>query len=281
MAEQQQASPEQQSEQVVRILGDIAERSRSIVEDFIARQAETGSMPTVFDPRALGNTFVDYLNRIISSPTEIIQAQFDLWQDYVRLWQTTTQKMLGQDVEPVIAPDRADRRFDQVLRMIEIAQRQFNFIKFAPVLFVSAATGFRVNEILPAAVRVNDSRQMRVQTSDLNRIIREANIKHAPPVRNGRALKVFFGAQVSINPSTPASSAFSAWRIVVTSCTTRPPQPWTCSTRRPGSPRLDSTSGTRARSSRASLASPSGSLAIRLGRLTIGGAPCTSARAAR
>ncbi|MFO1035928.1 MAG: class I poly(R)-hydroxyalkanoic acid synthase [Geminicoccaceae bacterium] len=111
MAEQQQASPEQQSEQVVRILGDIAERSRSIVEDFIARQAETGSMPTVFDPRALGNTFVDYLNRIISSPTEIIQAQFDLWQDYVRLWQTTTQKMLGQDVEPVIAPDRADRRF--------------------------------------------------------------------------------------------------------------------------------------------------------------------------
>ncbi len=91
---------------------------------------------------------------------------------------------------------------EKMERMIEIAQRQFNFIKFAPVLFVSAATGFRVNEILPAAVRVNDSRQMRVQTSDLNRIIRDANIKHAPPVRNGRPLKVFFGTQVAINPPT-------------------------------------------------------------------------------
>jgi len=115
MAEQQRAQvgPEQ-SEQVALILGDIAERSRKLVEDFVARQGDLdGAMTTAngYDGTKLGGTFVELLARLMSQPHELAQAQFQLWQDYVRLWRSTTQKMMGVEVEPVIVPERADRRF--------------------------------------------------------------------------------------------------------------------------------------------------------------------------
>ena len=114
-AEQQRAQvgPEQ-SEQVALILGDIAERSRKLVEDFVARQGDpNGAVTTAngFDSTKLGGTFVELLTRLMSQPHELVQAQFQLWQDYARLWQATTRKMMGVEVEPVIAPERADRRF--------------------------------------------------------------------------------------------------------------------------------------------------------------------------
>jgi polyhydroxyalkanoate synthase len=114
MAEQQQAQAgADQSEQVVAILGDIAERSRKLIEDFVARQQELdGTGPNGIDGTTqLGGTFVEMLSRLMSHPQELVQAQFQLWQDYIRLWHTTTQRMLGADVEPVIVPDRGDRRF--------------------------------------------------------------------------------------------------------------------------------------------------------------------------
>ena len=51
------------------------------------------------------------LTRLMSHPHEMMQAQFGLWQDSMRLWQSTTQRMMGADVEPVIVADRGDRRF--------------------------------------------------------------------------------------------------------------------------------------------------------------------------
>ncbi len=79
---------------------------------------------------------------------------------------------------------------------------RFNFMSYVPVLFASAQTGFRVDQVIPTALRVNEAREMRISTSDINRILRDANDKHAPPVQNGRRLKIFFGTQVGINPPT-------------------------------------------------------------------------------
>ncbi len=113
MAEQQEVLADvDQSEQIAAILGDIAERSRKLVEDFIARQQDLDvDQPTLNGQAPLGGAFVDMLTRLMSQPEELFQAQFDLWQDYMRLWQNTTQRMLGGAVEPVIVPDRGDRRF--------------------------------------------------------------------------------------------------------------------------------------------------------------------------
>ena len=114
MAKQQQADQETTKataspEDVAVIMSEIAERSRNIVEEFLRRQTsldEHGALTT-----HIGQTFLELTQRMMVNPHAIMQAQFGLWQDYMRLWQTTAQRMMGQEPEPVIAPDKSDRRF--------------------------------------------------------------------------------------------------------------------------------------------------------------------------
>src|SRR3546814_5799747 len=47
----------------------------------------------------------------MADPAKLVQAQMNLWQDYMRLWQSTAQRMLGQEADPVATPDKGDRRF--------------------------------------------------------------------------------------------------------------------------------------------------------------------------
>jgi GTP-binding protein len=79
---------------------------------------------------------------------------------------------------------------------------RFDFIAYAPILFISAKTGQRIHTVLPTAARVQEERLIRIPTSDLNDLIREAMLKHAPPSRTGRKLKVFYGTQVRVDPPT-------------------------------------------------------------------------------
>jgi GTP-binding protein len=85
---------------------------------------------------------------------------------------------------------------------IELVQQRLNFMAYVPVLFVSAKSGFRTEQILPTALRVNESRDMRISTSDLMRIVREASDRHAPPSRGGKRLKIYMAAQVGVAPPT-------------------------------------------------------------------------------
>jgi polyhydroxyalkanoate synthase len=110
MANQQEGAAAERDE-VVQIIGEIAERSRNLVEDFIARQRLADGEGKAVDPMQVGSAFLEFTKRLVVNPTELVQAQFDLWQDYVRLWQSTTQRMLGQEAEPVIVPECGDRRF--------------------------------------------------------------------------------------------------------------------------------------------------------------------------
>jgi GTPase len=85
---------------------------------------------------------------------------------------------------------------------MQTAQERFNFMAYAPVLFISAKTGFRCDQVLPTAIRVQEARNMRIPTSDVNRILREATEKHAPPTKGNKRLKIFYGSQVGTNPPT-------------------------------------------------------------------------------
>lgn len=91
---------------------------------------------------------------------------------------------------------------EKMHEFLETARDRFNFMPFAPVLFVSASTGFRIEQLLPTALRVHEARHLRIATSELNRIVREAGEKHAPPTHAGRRLKILYGAQVAIDPPT-------------------------------------------------------------------------------
>ena len=89
----------------------IAERSQKLVADFLARQDPQGGGPSAMDPLNIGAAFMEMTHRMMADPAKLVQAQMTLWQDYMRLWQTTAQRMMGQEPDPVASPERGDRRF--------------------------------------------------------------------------------------------------------------------------------------------------------------------------
>jgi GTPase len=79
---------------------------------------------------------------------------------------------------------------------------ELNFMDYVPMLFISALTGKRVNQVLPLALRVQEERLVRLTTSQLNKIIQRAQDRHAPPSRTGRPLRIYYGTQVRSDPPT-------------------------------------------------------------------------------
>lgn len=111
MAEQSEAGYGAQPEEIVRIMSEIAAKSRALVEEFLQRQHLADQPAAPFGVGSIGTAFLELLQDLMTRPMDLFRAQFALWQDYLRLWQTTTQRMLGEEAEPVIVPDRGDRRF--------------------------------------------------------------------------------------------------------------------------------------------------------------------------
>lgn len=100
-------------------------------------------------------------------------------------------------------------------------RQELNFMDYVPVLFISAKTGQRVDQVLPMALRVQEERLARVSTSQLNQIIQRAQDKHAAPSRSGRPFKMYYGTQVRSDPPTfliyvndPALAHFSYLRYL-------------------------------------------------------------------
>lgn len=79
---------------------------------------------------------------------------------------------------------------------------QFAFIDFAPILFVSARTGKRLDQLLPLIKGAAENHSLRIQTSVLNDVILDAIAMNPPAPRKGRRLKISYATQVSVKPPT-------------------------------------------------------------------------------
>jgi len=88
---------------------DIAERSQKLLTEFAERYQADGPQPA--DPLKLTQTFMDFTAKMLADPNRLLQAQMELWNQYVQLWQATTQRMMGQTVAPVAEPAKGDKRF--------------------------------------------------------------------------------------------------------------------------------------------------------------------------
>ena len=77
---------------------------------------------------------------------------------------------------------------------------ELNFMSYVPVLFISATTGQRVNQVLPMALRVHEERLVRLSTPQLNKILHAAQDRHPAPSHSGRQLKIYYGTQVRSDP---------------------------------------------------------------------------------
>lgn len=83
-----------------------------------------------------------------------------------------------------------------------IIQHELNFMDYVPILFISAKTGQRVDQVLPLALRVQEERLVRLTTSKINQVIQNAQDLHAHPSKAGRSLRMFYGTQVRSDPPT-------------------------------------------------------------------------------
>ncbi|MFW5680410.1 MAG: PHA/PHB synthase family protein, partial [Pseudomonadota bacterium] len=108
---QRQSSVPVQSEELTAIMGEIAEKSQKLVQDFVERQRPGALLQSSADPLNIGPAYAEFATRMFTNPMQLMQGQYDLWQGYMRLWQTTGQRMIGQETAPVASPARDDRRF--------------------------------------------------------------------------------------------------------------------------------------------------------------------------
>jgi GTP-binding protein len=81
-------------------------------------------------------------------------------------------------------------------------RQELNFMDYVPMLFISAKTGQRLDQVLPTALRVQEERVVRITTAMLNRLLRDAQDAHPAPSHAGRQLKIYYGAQVRVDPPT-------------------------------------------------------------------------------
>jgi polyhydroxyalkanoate synthase len=104
--------PAELSRQMARQWAEIAEQSRRLVAEFLARQGTEGDAAGPSDATALGAAFFEMTARLLADPGRLVEAQMSLWQDYLKLWQQTTQRFLGGSAEqPLAEPAPDDRRF--------------------------------------------------------------------------------------------------------------------------------------------------------------------------
>ncbi len=85
---------------------------------------------------------------------------------------------------------------------IKEIRNELSYIIYAPILFVSALTGQRMNRVLKEIKKVANQNSMRVTTGSLNEVIGEAMLLNQPPSDKGKRLRVFYATQASIRPPT-------------------------------------------------------------------------------
>lgn len=79
---------------------------------------------------------------------------------------------------------------------------QLSFMTYAPIEFISAKTGARIDKIYPIINKVAQMHSTRIKTGALNDIINEATLKVQPPSDKGKRLKIYYGTQPSAKPPT-------------------------------------------------------------------------------
>jgi len=95
--------------------------------------------------------------------------------------------------------EKTGKTFDEY---VDSMRRQVPFLDFAPFVSISAKTGQRVGRVLELAVDVWGERRKRIPTPELNRIIRAAGLRQAPPTGKLGPPKIFYATQVAVAPPT-------------------------------------------------------------------------------
>ena len=93
--------------------------------------------------------------------------------------------------------DKDDKTMDKMRKDI---MRDLSFMTYAPIVFISALTGQRVNRLFELINYVNDQSAMRITTGMLNNVLEDATARVQPPSDKGRRLKLYYMTQTGVKP---------------------------------------------------------------------------------
>ncbi len=96
--------------------------------------------------------------------------------------------------------DTIDNKDEAIKEFTKKVRAEFQFLSYAPIVFLSAKTKKRLHTLMPNIIKVYNNANRQIKTSLLNDVIRDAVLYQAPPSYKGRRLKIFFVAQSGVAP---------------------------------------------------------------------------------
>ena len=109
----------------------------------------------------------------------------------------------------ILIVNKIDAAEEALEKYLPILKRKFSFIPFAPVVFVSAKTGKNIQKIFDLILKVKKSREVKIPTPKLNKILEKAVIERPPAGLKNKKPKIKYITQTGINP--PAFTIFCSF----------------------------------------------------------------------
>jgi GTP-binding protein len=96
--------------------------------------------------------------------------------------------------------DLVDKDTHTMDKKTEEIRRDLGYMPYAPILFISAKTGQRVDKLYELINYVNEQSALRVTTGMLNNVLADATARVQPPTDKGRRLKIYYMTQTGVKP---------------------------------------------------------------------------------
>ncbi len=98
--------------------------------------------------------------------------------------------------------DLVEKDTHSTKRFLEQLHEQMPFLQYAPVQFISALTGQRINRVMEQIVQIEEESEKRITTSELNRFM-ETVVERRPPTHpSGKHVRIYYMTQATIKPPT-------------------------------------------------------------------------------
>ena len=98
--------------------------------------------------------------------------------------------------------DTIDDKEDEMKKWTKDIRANFQFMPYAPIVFLSALTKKRIHTLMPQIIKCYENSRKEIKTSLLNDVIEEAVRLEMPPSYKGKRLKIYFASQVRVAPPT-------------------------------------------------------------------------------
>ncbi|PKM53867.1 MAG: ribosome biogenesis GTPase Der [Firmicutes bacterium HGW-Firmicutes-5] len=98
--------------------------------------------------------------------------------------------------------DAIEKNDKTMYRFLDTIQVTLAYMTYAPIVFISAQTGLRINKLFETIEMVVQNQTLRIQTGVINDVLYDAMAMNQPPSDKGKRLKIYYMTQVAIKPPT-------------------------------------------------------------------------------